>query len=66
MGSREEFHAALFSVFVKRHEDKPVFDEAFRLFWRSRDLVEKMIAMMLPQAPDNRGREKAEGGRNAR
>jgi uncharacterized protein with von Willebrand factor type A (vWA) domain len=62
MGSREEFHAALFSVFVKRHEDKPVFDEAFRLFWRSRDLVEKMIAMMSPRAPDNREREKAKAG----
>src|ERR1700754_5247991 len=62
MGSREEFHAALFSVFVKRYEDKPVFDEAFLLFWRSRDLVEKMIAMMSPRAPDNRAKEKAKAG----
>ncbi|PKA39025.1 VWA domain-containing protein [Rhizobium sullae] len=62
MGSREEFHAALFAVFVKRHEDKPVFDETFRLFWRSRDLVEKMIAMMSPRAPDNREKEKAKVG----
>ncbi|CCM75789.1 vWA domain-containing protein [Rhizobium mesoamericanum] len=62
IGSREEFHAALSSVFVKRHEDKPVFDEAFRLFWRSRDLVEKMIAMMSPRAPDTRAREKAKPG----
>lgn len=62
VGSRDEFHAALFSVFVKRHEDKPVFDEAFRLFWRSRDLVEKMIAMMSPRAPDTRTREKAKPG----
>ncbi len=62
IGSREEFHAALSSVFVKRHEDKPVFDEAFRLFWRSRDLVEKMIAMMTPRAPDTREKEKAKPG----
>ncbi|MBW9115014.1 VWA domain-containing protein [Rhizobium cauense] len=62
VGSREEFHAALVAVFVKRHEDKPVFDEAFRLFWRSRDLVEKMIAMMSPRAPDTRTREKAKPG----
>src|SRR6478736_7684701 len=62
VGSREEFHAALFAVFVKRHEDKPVFDEAFRLFWHSRDLVAKMIAMMSPRAPDARDREKAKPG----
>lgn len=55
IGSREEFHAALSAVFVKRHEDQPVFDEAFRLFWRTRDLVGKMIAMMSPAAP---GKEK--------
>ncbi len=43
IGSREEFYTALFSVFVKRHEDKAVFDEAFRLFWRKRGLIEKMM-----------------------
>ena len=62
IGSREEFHAALCSIFVKRHEDFAVFDEAFRLFWRSRDLVAKMIAMMSPVAPDYREREKPKPG----
>lgn len=62
IGSREEFHAALSAVFVRRHEDQPVFDEAFRLFWRSRDLVGKMIAMMSPKAADNREREKQKAG----
>ncbi|QND47286.1 VWA domain-containing protein [Rhizobium lusitanum] len=62
IGSREEFHAALCSTFVKRHEDLAVFDEAFRLFWRSRDLVQKMIAMMSPIALDNREKEKPKPG----
>jgi uncharacterized protein with von Willebrand factor type A (vWA) domain len=62
IGSREEFHAALCSIFVKRHEDLAVFDEAFRLFWRSRDLVAKMIAMMSPVAPDHREKEKPKPG----
>lgn len=62
IGSREEFHAALSAVFVKRHEDQPVFDEAFRLFWRSRDLVGKMIAMMSPKAADTREKEKPKAG----
>ncbi|MFA7415680.1 MAG: VWA domain-containing protein [Rhizobium sp.] len=62
IGSREEFHAALSCIFVKRHEDQAVFDEAFRLYWRSRDLVQKMIAMMSPVAPDAREKEKAKAG----
>ena len=48
VGSREEFHAELSAVFVKRHEDQPVFDEAFRLFWRARDYLSQMMAAMLP------------------
>ncbi|TRL41833.1 vWA domain-containing protein [Rhizobium straminoryzae] len=58
IGAREEFHAALAAVFVKRREDMAVFDEAFRLFWRKRDLVEKMIQMMSPKVADGRDREK--------
>ncbi|MAY63306.1 MAG: VWA domain-containing protein [Rhizobiales bacterium] len=62
IGSREEFYWVLHSVFVKRREDHAVFDQAFRLFWRSRDLVEKMIAMFSPVAPDNRPKEKQKAG----
>ncbi|HXV29714.1 MAG TPA: VWA domain-containing protein [Sinorhizobium sp.] len=51
IGSRDEFYAALHCTLVKRHEDQPLFDEAFRLFWRKRDLVRKMIALMSPVAP---------------
>ncbi|MDI7863299.1 VWA domain-containing protein [Rhizobiaceae bacterium n13] len=62
VGSREEFYTALFAVFVKRHEDKAVFDEAFHLFWRSRDLIGKMIAMMSPVAPATQERQKPKPG----
>lgn len=62
IGSREEFYWILHSVFVKRREDHAVFDQAFRLFWRKRDLVEKMIAMFSPVAPDRRPKEKPKAG----
>ncbi len=62
IGSREEFRAALAAVFVKRQEDLAVFDEAFRLFWRSRNLVEKMIAMMSPVVRDTSERERIKPG----
>lgn len=62
IGSREEFYWVLHSVFVKRREDHEVFDQAFKLFWRSRDLVEKMIAMFSPVAMENKQREKLKAG----
>ncbi|MEP3438723.1 MAG: VWA domain-containing protein [Hoeflea sp.] len=62
IGSREEFYWVLHSVFVKRREDHQVFDQAFKLFWRTRDLVEKMIAMFSPVAMENKQREKLKAG----
>ena len=54
IGSRDDLFWTLHSVLVMRREDHAVFEEAFRLFWRSRDLVEKMIAMFSPTT-DPRG-----------
>ncbi|MGQ3213875.1 MAG: vWA domain-containing protein [Shinella sp.] len=62
IGEREEFYTALHATLVKRHEDDAVFDEAFRLFWRSRDLVGKMIALMSPVVTRQEEREKRKAG----
>lgn len=62
VGSREEFYWVLHSVFVKRREDREVFDQAFKLFWRTRDLVEKMIAMFSPVAMETQRKEKLKAG----
>jgi uncharacterized protein with von Willebrand factor type A (vWA) domain len=58
LGSREECRAALSAVFVSGREDQTVFDEAFRLFWRPRDVVGKLIAMMSPKAAARRDHER--------
>jgi uncharacterized protein with von Willebrand factor type A (vWA) domain len=58
IGSRDDFYWVLHSVLVTRHEDHPVFDEAFRLFWKSRELIEKLIAMFSPVAADHREKQK--------
>ena len=58
VSSRDDFYWTLHCVLVTRHEDDPVFAEAFRLFWRSRDLVEKMLQMFSPAA--RRDQEQAE------
>jgi uncharacterized protein with von Willebrand factor type A (vWA) domain len=49
---RQDFYWALHATLVKRHEDDPVFAEAFRLFWRRRDPNEAILAAMLPRAPE--------------
>jgi uncharacterized protein with von Willebrand factor type A (vWA) domain len=58
IGSRDDFYWTLHAVLVSRHEDHATFEEAFRLFWKSRDLIEKMLAMFSPVAPDNREKQK--------
>ena len=38
-------------MFVKKREQRAVFEAAFALFWRRRGLLEKMIALLSPTAP---------------
>jgi len=49
VGSRDDFYWTLHAVFVKRHEHTILFDQAFRIFFRKRAYIEKLIASMLPQ-----------------
>ncbi len=68
ISTRDDFYWTLHSVMVTRREDHAVFDEAFKLFWRSRDLVEKMLQIFSPvanPAPSNE-RQRAAQSRVAR
>jgi uncharacterized protein len=49
VGEREDFYWTLHAVFVKRHEHTILFDQAFRIFFRKRGYIEKLIASMLPE-----------------
>ncbi|HEY6023656.1 MAG TPA: VWA domain-containing protein [Pseudolabrys sp.] len=49
VGTRDDFYWTLHSVFVKRHEHTALFDQAFRIFFRKRGFIDKMIASMLPE-----------------
>jgi uncharacterized protein with von Willebrand factor type A (vWA) domain len=51
VGTREDFYWTLHAVFVKRHEHSALFDQAFRIFFRRRAYIERLMAMMMPQAP---------------
>src|ERR687886_351929 len=50
LGTREDFYWTLHAVFVKRHEHSLIFDQAFRIFFRKRAYLERLMAMMMPQA----------------
>ncbi len=62
VGSREDVYWTLHAVFVTRRDHHPVFDEAFRSFWRSRGLVQKLIAMLSPVAPPKAAAEAPKAG----
>jgi uncharacterized protein with von Willebrand factor type A (vWA) domain len=49
IGARDDFYWTLHSIFVKRHEHTILFDQAFRIFFRKRGYIDKMIASMLPE-----------------
>jgi uncharacterized protein with von Willebrand factor type A (vWA) domain len=51
IGSRDDFYWTLHAGFVKRHEHTVLFDQAFKIFFRKRGYIEKMIASILPETP---------------
>jgi uncharacterized protein len=65
IGDRADFYATLHAIFVRKHEHTILFDQAFRIFWRRKGFLEKLIAMMSPQAnPTAQKNQKAEAGAN--
>jgi len=64
ISDRDDFYWTLHCVLVSRKEDHEVFDQAFRLFWRSRELVEKMLQMFSPQVRSDDAREKPKAAEN--
>jgi uncharacterized protein with von Willebrand factor type A (vWA) domain len=51
IGAREDFYWILHAVLVKRHEHSLLFEQAFRIFFRRRGSIDRLLAAMLPQAP---------------
>jgi uncharacterized protein with von Willebrand factor type A (vWA) domain len=51
VGTREDFYWTLHAVFVKRHAHSLIFDQAFRIFFRKRAYLDKLMASLMPQVP---------------
>ena len=54
---REDFYWTLASVFLARREQFEIYDQAFRIFWRDPQLLERVMAMFLPQVYGRQARE---------
>jgi uncharacterized protein len=72
--SREDFRGAARCTLIRRHEDLPLFDQAFAFYWRNRAL-DPMAALLpkleapvkplrLPRRPQQRGDDGREGERD--
>ena len=49
MDNRDDFYWTLASVFLDRREQFEVFDQAFHVFWRDPQLLERVMALLLPR-----------------
>ncbi|HLJ19198.1 MAG TPA: VWA domain-containing protein, partial [Stellaceae bacterium] len=54
IANRSDFYWALHAVFVNRRDQRELFDQAFHIFWRNPQLLEKMMGLLLPEmrSPD--------------
>jgi uncharacterized protein with von Willebrand factor type A (vWA) domain len=51
--NREDFYWALASVFLSRREQFELFDQAFKLFWRERHLLDRALQGLPVASPSN-------------
>ena len=47
---RDDWYWTMSAVLLSRNEQRPIFNQAFRIFWRDPKLAERMMQLMLPQA----------------
>lgn len=56
---RAQFYWALHAALVNRRDQREVFDQAFHMFWRRPDYLERMLAMVLPTVETEASPEEA-------
>lgn len=48
LSRRDDFYWILHAVFVNRRDQRELFDQAFHVFWRNPQILERMMSMVLP------------------
>src|SRR6185295_13213856 len=64
LARRDDFYWTLAAVFLDRREQFEIFDQAFHIFWRDPQLLERVMAMMLPEVYGRQTREEGEAPSN--
>ncbi|WP_374383987.1 VWA domain-containing protein [Dongia sp.] len=57
IGNRSDFYWTLHAVFVNRRDQREIFDQAFHVFWRNPQLLNKVLGLLLPRFKDEAPRE---------
>ena len=60
LARRDDWYWTLSAVFLSREEQRPIFDQAFQVFWRDPKLVEKMLSALLPKAQGRAAKDERE------
>ena len=54
---RDDWYWTMSAVLLSREEQRPIFDQAFRILWRDPQLVEKMMQALLPKTYGRVGKD---------
>ena len=57
---RDDWYWTMSAVFLSKEEQRPIFDQAFRIFWRDPKLTEKMMNALLPKTYGRAGKPEQE------
>jgi uncharacterized protein with von Willebrand factor type A (vWA) domain len=52
---REDFYWTLAAVFLSKREQQELFDQAFHIFWRDPQMLERIMSLLLPQIQGRAG-----------
>jgi len=53
--SRTDLHAVLSACLIDRAQHRPLFDQAFHIFWKDPDLLGQMLRLLLPEVSQKHG-----------
>ena len=56
---REDFYWTLAAVFLSKREQQELFDQAFHIFWRDPQMLERIMSLLLPQVYGRAGQAEA-------
>ena len=61
LSRRGDWHATLAAIFLTRHEQQAIFDEAFERFWRDPAIEDRIRALLLPKVEGRTPRNEGAG-----